>query len=449
MTEQKSKETVLMSRYFSWPVVCVLFATVVVIAHFEIPAEPGSHEGYLFTLAGYLAMSSTFIIGALLERSNPNVFSGRKVVLYRFWLAGCSIGSVLFWLILRVCPVPVWDLNSGVLFAFYSLLFCGSLFVAWLISWRSRSKGPTRDTQDENRACKNEARTPLAYVSEALYFIKLGHDDEALAFLGKAIELDPNCVLAYVNRSAVYAGRSQFRNCKEDCDNALSVSPNNTSAMINKSLALRSMGNQQDAIELCNKVLELTQDGNDASGRVAALAYCNRAYSRFLLNETDEALRDAQISVSCSTDVAYTAKCMALQAKFLAHLGRKQEAVELCNQALSVSNENEYTWRYVKSTCALVSAICGDYLEAMKDIEHVLKKHPKFGYAILVKARVLLMKNALDEALAVVNEAVELNSLDPECFSIRFLIREKQGDGKAVEDASKARELGFLRPEFI
>jgi len=140
MTEPKSTEKSLMSKYLSWPVVCVLFAALVVIANFQIPQGSGSHEGYLFTLAAYLAMSTTFIVGALLERSKPNVFAGGPVVFYRFWLAGCSIGTVGFWLILRVFPVPVWSVKPGVLILCYGLMFFGSLSIAWLISRGAHSK---------------------------------------------------------------------------------------------------------------------------------------------------------------------------------------------------------------------------------------------------------------------------------------------------------------------
>lgn len=306
--------------------------------------------------------------------------------------------------------------------------------IAWLISLRS-----------------NEAHTAAHYFAEGTDHLNRGHDEKAFESYGKALELDPKCVSAYVNRSVIYAGWSQFQNALEDCERALSIAPSNTNAMINKAFALRSMGKQQDAIKVCNKVLELANTNGMARSSAAALAYCNRGYSHFLLNETEEALRDAQLSVDCSVDSGYTAKMISLRAKFLAHTGRVQEAMKLCNQAVTMSdkNETEYPWRYARSTRALVSAMCGDYLDAMKDVDHVLERHPKFAYAILVKARILLMKNALNEALAAVNGAIELNPLDPECFSVRFLIREKQGDVNAEKDAIRARELGFLRSEFV
>lgn len=140
MIEPKSTEKSLMSKYLSWPVVCVLSALVVFIAYFQIPQDNGSHEGYLFTLAGYLAMSTTVFVGALLERSKPNVFAGGPALFYRFWLVCCSIGTVGFWLILSVFPVPVWSVKPNVLFLCYVLMFFGSLSISWLISRGTHSK---------------------------------------------------------------------------------------------------------------------------------------------------------------------------------------------------------------------------------------------------------------------------------------------------------------------
>ncbi len=140
MAESKSTGKGLTSKFLSWPVVCVLFAAMVITAYFQVPQVYGCHEGYLFTLAGYLSASSTIITGSILERLKPGIFSWGKFVPYRFWLAGTSVGTLLFWIILRAFPVPVWDVKPVVLLNSYALLLFGSLLVAWLISRGAHSK---------------------------------------------------------------------------------------------------------------------------------------------------------------------------------------------------------------------------------------------------------------------------------------------------------------------
>ena len=139
MADTKSEQSTFMNKYLSWPVVCLFVFAVIAYAHFQIPSLIGSKEGYLFALASNLSMAITFIAGAVLERSYPNFFGGKLVVFYRFWLASCSIGTIVIFLILRIFPIPLWTVSPDALAVGYSLVFAGGLLIAWLITRGSKN----------------------------------------------------------------------------------------------------------------------------------------------------------------------------------------------------------------------------------------------------------------------------------------------------------------------
>ncbi len=121
-------------KLLSWPVVVLLCAITAATAFTLVPRERGSHEGYLFTLASYVAMSSTIVLAAIFDRMRPGVFQLGKALHYRFWLACTSVISLLLFLVLRVFPIPVWEVPPMLLILSYSSLFIIALVCAWFIA---------------------------------------------------------------------------------------------------------------------------------------------------------------------------------------------------------------------------------------------------------------------------------------------------------------------------
>lgn len=123
-----------MNKLLSWPIVALTCTITIVVVLNLVPKEPGCHEGYLFTLASYISMSTTIIAEAILDRLHPGIFKQGKALHYRFWLVCTALGSLLLFLIFRVYPIPVWQVHREILFLSYVALFALSLGSAWLIA---------------------------------------------------------------------------------------------------------------------------------------------------------------------------------------------------------------------------------------------------------------------------------------------------------------------------
>lgn len=123
-----------MNKILSWPIVALICAITVVAVLNLVPREAGCHEGYLYTLASYIAMSVTIVLEAILDRLHPGIFKEGKDLHYRFWLTCTAIGSLLLFLILKVYPIPVWQMHRDLLLLSYVGLFVISIAGAWLIA---------------------------------------------------------------------------------------------------------------------------------------------------------------------------------------------------------------------------------------------------------------------------------------------------------------------------
>jgi len=287
----------------------------------------------------------------------------------------------------------------------------------------------------------------MGYFYLGIAFSRLGRDQEAVVAYSKALELAPRDPLSYINRSATYASLGQMEKALADCEQALSIKPKQVSALVNKALCLRTTGQPEKAIKVCNEAITIEPD--------SALAYCNRGMANFILNKTKQALADADLSIKFSKQPMYVAKCKCIKAKFLAGggggggdgKGRIDQARQLCDSAVRLAPENSHPWRYAWSTSALISGMMGDFGAANQNVQLVLDRSKGFIYGINIKAQILLMQQRLDEALVAVNSALDLNAKDPESNYIRYQIRTKQGDLRASEDLTKARQLGYLRDD--
>jgi len=128
----------LTHKIFSWPSVIALFLVVVGIGYLEVSE---TNYAYLICGASVWAQSTTFIIMALVARSNAVLLVG-KTAAYRFWLACCCLETIVIWLLLRAFAPPHWKLGHEVFF-----VFPGGLLLAWLISLIPRSSSSANSSQ--------------------------------------------------------------------------------------------------------------------------------------------------------------------------------------------------------------------------------------------------------------------------------------------------------------
>lgn len=131
----------------------------------------------------------------------------------------------------------------------------------------------------------------LSYSQDAKEFFKEGQKDykflrynEAIDNYTKAIALDTNYVIAYIQRAFCKGMIKDFAGAIEDYNVVLKIDPKHKFALISRGSAKNKTGDYQSAIDDFNKALELDPSDQEA--------YNNRGFSKKGLNDTKGACED-------------------------------------------------------------------------------------------------------------------------------------------------------------
>jgi tetratricopeptide (TPR) repeat protein len=108
--------------------------------------------------------------------------------------------------------------------------------------------------------------------------------DGKIKLYGKAIELDPNYVIAFNNRGVAYKQKGAYDRAIADYDRAIKLHPKNTAAFSNRGLAYEEKGAYDRAIADYDRAIEL--DPN------YVLAFYNRGNAYFKKEAYDRAIAD-------------------------------------------------------------------------------------------------------------------------------------------------------------
>ena len=125
---------------------------------------------------------------------------------------------------------------------------------------------------------------PNYWLKKADACVENGDFKGALRWCNKAVEIDPECALAYSNRARVRMEIGEIEKGMGDCDKAIEIDPGLAIAYVNKGVAFAAVGDYERAIENYTKAIELD------SG--SAVAYGNRGYSYVEIQEYAKAAED-------------------------------------------------------------------------------------------------------------------------------------------------------------
>lgn len=81
--------------------------------------------------------------------------------------------------------------------------------------------------------------------------------DAVISASSQVLQIDPDNVIAYINRSAAYLQKGSFQKAISDCDQALKVDPDYSMAFNNRGYALERLGKQNDAVKDYKKACSL------------------------------------------------------------------------------------------------------------------------------------------------------------------------------------------------
>ncbi|MDY6865512.1 MAG: tetratricopeptide repeat protein [Halobacteriota archaeon] len=134
----------------------------------------------------------------------------------------------------------------------------------------------------------------ITFFNCALGFHNNGNFDEAIKNYNKAIFIEPDMVMAYINRGTAYYSKGMYDEAIEDYNRALDLDPENASTYNNRGSVYFDLKIYDLALEDLSRAIDL--DPEDPQ------LYNNRAQVYMDLNWYEDAIRDYDTVVSIDPD---------------------------------------------------------------------------------------------------------------------------------------------------
>ena len=165
------------------------------------------------------------------------------------------------------------------------------------------------------KAISKDKKYEDAYVGLADLLIRLNKLDEAMQYIGKLLEVNPNNTNAYVERSKVFVKRIDFPTAINDISKAIIIKPGDEQLFFTRGQYYQQFTQYQNAINDYNKVLTL----NDKN----AEAYYQRASCYEQISDFKSAIKDYKKLASLSEDDVRARKLLDSAKKRLFELNRE------------------------------------------------------------------------------------------------------------------------------
>jgi len=315
--------------------------------------------------------------------------------------------------------------------------------------------------QAYNKAIELNPDYAVAYLNRGRLHVQLGQDGQAIADFGKAIELDDGLTEAYRNRGQFHLQRETFKLAIEDFSRLLQLEPKDSPACTSRGLAYSATGQFDKALQDLDKAISL--DSKDV------VAWQNRGQVNVQLGNSPDALRDFSKVIELKPDDPQTYIHRGSEysrqgdlANAIADFGKTIELKPDDPQAY-VRRGSEYSQQgeFVKAIKDFDKAIKlnpkdndtirergwaqfsnGNSFKATGDLTQVIKANPKDAIALNYRGQVRAAQKEWDEAIEDFDVAIRFNSKFYEAFCNRGSAYVGQGEPeKALKDFDAAIKL--------
>jgi len=211
------------------------------------------------------------------------------------------------------------------------------------------------------------------------------------------------------------------------CNKAIELRPDYAIAWGNKGSTLHRLGRYDEALQAYNKAIELDPDHPELwNGKGSTLNDLGRY---------DEALQAYNKAIELDPDYANP---WANKGTALSHLNRDDEALQACNKAIELDPDLAVAW----SSKGNELSCLGRYDEALQACNKAIELDPDLPEARVNKGTALLHLRRYDEALQAFNKAIELDpdhvvAWNNKGYALRYLDRYDE----ALQACNKAIEL--------
>ena len=252
--------------------------------------------------------------------------------------------------------------------------------------------GDINNIKDKNHI--NNYAGAFYNIGTAKYELKIY--DEAIEYLNKAIELNPNYSEFYNNRGNIQKILNNIENSIEDFDKAIELNPNYSEAYNNIALLQKKCGYYSDALKYINLSIKLKPNLPES--------YNNRAMIKLDLADDN-------------------------YQKFLMNNNYMKSYIYLYNYYSEIKESSE-------------KLLHREYKEILEDLNIALKLNSKYENAYINAGIVKSKLKMYDEAIKDFEKAIELNPNNYNIYENRALTKSYlENYNGAIEDYDKAIEL--------
>lgn len=255
----------------------------------------------------------------------------------------------------------------------------------------------------ESREKGGQVTTPAALVGTGDALYENGNYEDAIAAYGRAVNLDPSGVIAFINRGKAYLENGEYEKAIEDFEKALSLDPQNATLYVNRASALALKGDHASAVRDYDSALQLNPDLDDVYyNRGTALlrqgmdyrsadrdlsffverhpkdyrGYLNRGIVRSLLGEYEAALKDYERTVELAPS---NAPAYFNRGNTYLNLGDIAHAVKDYTRSLDMEAGEENVFH----NRGIAYVRMGEMEKALDDFSHAIECDPLDGEAYL------------------------------------------------------------------
>ena len=205
--------------------------------------------------------------------------------------------------------------------------------------WRNKYETAVNDSEREKAVQEIENNenvfTATQYFDRGNKLIYAGNYSEAVDEYSKAIELNPNYALAYLNRGAAYQDLKQYSYAIRDYTRAIEINPVDADAYYNRGSVYDEMGQYSEAIQDLDKAVKLNPNHKEA--------YYNRGVAYYYLSRYVNAI--LEYSRAIELDEKYTLAYYSRGVSYY-NLGKYNQALADFQRVIELDPSNQKAKNY-------------------------------------------------------------------------------------------------------
>lgn len=272
-----------------------------------------------------------------------------------------------------------------------------------------------------------ETRTGDDYFYYAVRHFQRGEFDQAIKYIDKAIELEPDVAVHPSFRGLINHARKRDEDALWDVTKAINLDPDGAAHHYTRGLINHVLENYEDALRDFSKAIELNPEN--------ATNYYFRGMINLDIENNEDALKDANkaIELDPNLPVHYSSRGLANY-----NLEKYDDALKDANKAIELDPDGAvyYSFRGEVYRCLK------KYEEALRDATKSIELGPDDAVHYFNRGQVNYDLKRYEDALIDVNEAIELGTEFAERYYFRGLINhELERHEDALRDTTKAIEL--------